>query len=290
MSVESDAAAQVASIYTKGIEEAAHVGVKIGGEVFEVSKDLAIFLVRWLALEEFKRSGEVRVHNLLRKAEQKGYPVAVLELKSEEDYNKAAEALENIGVVFAKGKKEYSILFTEDAASQVDRTIKNLGINTVETIKSDVTASKDNEKLEIVDSDLKQADTVDEYEQQTTKPVKLEKDEQKESTIKSNDLNEVKTYDSYLNDVPLDIGESKEYDDPDQFVKDFMHEREVAVKDPLSTGGESPSVKRSENGKDKVSSVKEKIEANKEKLAQQAAAVKDGAKELSSAVKDMGGK
>ena len=201
MSIESDAASQVVSIYTKGIEETAHVAVKLGGEVFEVTEQLiAMLLVKgvWenLIRQEGKLSGKVSLRNLLRKAAEKGQSIHILEIKDKDEFDKVSKELANSGVLFAKAKGgSYNIVFTEDSAALVNRTIENLKLTSIgNDISSDVTSGKvelDKESIALDDDDLQIADSFEDFEESKPK-VDLRKDNGE--VIESDDIRVTKTF------------------------------------------------------------------------------------------------
>ena len=283
MSIESDAASQVVSIYTKGIEETAHVAVKLGGEVFEVSKQLiTILLVKgvWenLIRQEGKLSGKVSLQNLLRKSAEKGQPIHILEIKDKEEFAKVSKELANSGVLFAKAKGDsYNIVFTEDSAALVNRTIENLKLTSIgNDISSDVTSGKvslDKESISLDDDDLQIADSFEDFERSKPK-VDLHKDNDNGKVIESDDIHVTKTFEDYTADQVIDMDGIEELDDPFKLAEDISKESGGSDQLPLTRDGEAaPSKQRSAAAKssDKAKpSIHEKVAAKKAERAAEA--------------------
>lgn len=281
MSIESDAASQVVSIYTKGIEETAHVAVKLGGEVFEVSKQLiTMLLVKgvWenLIRQEGKLSGKVSLQNLLRKAADKGQPIHILEIKDKDEFDKVSKELANSGVLFAKAKGDsYNIVFTEDSAALVNRTIENLKLTSIgNDISSDVTSGKvdlDKESIALDDDDLQIADSFEDFEKSKPK-VDLRKDNGE--VIESDDIRVTKTFEDYAADQVIDMDGIEEYDDPFKLAEDISKENGGSGQLPLARDGEAaPSKQRSAAAKSRdraKPSIHEKVAAKKAERAAEA--------------------
>lgn len=300
MSIESDAASQVASIYSKGVEEAAHVAVKIGGEVFEISKELAVVLFRAIALQDFQRSGKISLHNMLRKAAQSGSDLHVVTINSKEEFDKVAKEFKSGSVLFAqgRGKGNYNIVFGEDNAPLVNRALKNLNLNVVDgeivsSVNEKLNLSKEPinlDKLSLKDEDFQTPDTFDKFEKSVTPD--------KEKKIIDTDIQVSKQFDEYDSEKYLNLSKAEEYDDPDKFAKD-LQKAQKGKESPLAKDGEAaaPSKKKSAAGKsnDKVkTSIHEKVAHKKAERAVKAKESVSNAKERMGkaveAVKEVGGK
>ena len=301
MSIESDAASQVASIYTKGIEEAAHVAVKIGGEVFEISKELAVILFRAIAMEDFKRSGKISLHNMLRKAAQTGTDLHVVTVKDKEQFEKVSKEFKSGSVLFARGrgKDNYNVIFGEDNAPLVNRALKNLELNIVDgevvsEVKNANNKAADMEELSFDDDNVKISDKLTDYE--------ISKSNDEGINIASHDLKSSNHYEDYTAEQALNLDNAKEYDDPDKIVKDIQKAQQ-GNEHPLAKDGEAaaPSKKKSaaEKSSDKVkTSIHKKLAdkkaeraANaKEALTNAKDSIKDSITKAADGIKDIGGK
>lgn len=311
MSIESDAASQVASIYAKGIEEAAHIAIKISGEVFQISKQLLELLVvkgiwKGIVNQDYNQSGKVRLANLLRKAAEKQQPIHILDIKDQAEFDKVSKELANSGVLFAKTNGDtFDIVFTEDYAPLVNRAIDNLGLNSVgKDTKSEVTKqtepknksdNQEHDEISIDDDDLNKADSLEDYEKSVSQKVNLTKDESnksKDTDNKQADKPTQKTeqeYEDPYSQVPddyyeqaapplIDLDEIEEVD-PVTLMNEIQKAEKKEQESPLEMDGEAaaPSKKKSaaEKSSDNKPSIHQKLAEKKADRAEKAAAAKE---------------
>ena len=297
MSIESDAASQVTSIYTKSVEEAAHVAVKIGGEVFEISKELAVILFRAIALKDFQRSGRISLHNMLRKASQSGTELHVLQFDTKEEFNKITDEFKGCNVLFAhgRGKDNYSIVFGEDNAPLVNRALKNLGVNIVDgeivsEVKSADVKATDLEEISFDDDNIGTSDKLTDYE--------ISRSNGEDIYFEEDDVHSRNNYNDYTAEQALDLNGATEYDDPVKLAED-IRKAQRGTERPLAKDGETaaPSKKKSaeEKNSDKTkASIHEKLADKKAERAANAKEAltnaKDNITKSADGIKDIGGK
>lgn len=176
MSIESDAAAQITSVYTKSLYLGAEVAVKVGGQVLKLAGKAVQELLNFIAksIRQEGKNGRLLLINMLKRASKDGKTLSMIRINDTKRFDELTKELKSHGIMFSKarGKNCYDILFFADDAPRMNMIFEKLGINSVEKItdtkaeqiteKTDApTGTPDYEQELPFDEDIKYYDSID---------------------------------------------------------------------------------------------------------------------------------